>query len=55
MDDTKIKYSLFYYIPWSDSQVWLGLAQQIEDGDVVPSGINVFVSKDLYDYCSEEI
>lgn len=43
--------TLYYYIPWPDSQPWLDKTQQIEDGDIyVVDDVAVMVAKDLYDY-----
>lgn len=45
-----MEYTLYYFIPWPDSQKWLDCKEQIEDGDIVPVDNNVFVAKDLYEY-----
>jgi len=46
-------YTLYYYIPWPDSQNWLEQKQAIEDGDIVIDARfqnSCFVAKNLYDY-----
>ena len=57
MDKPKVNYSLYYYIPWPDSQKWLAMEQQIDDGDIIVpiDEPNVFVSKDLYDFVFDDL
>ena len=44
-------YTLYYYIPWPDSQKWLEQSDPIEDGLIIPSeDQSCFVEKNLYEY-----
>ena len=43
-------YTLYYYIPWPDSQVWMGEDYLKEQGYVIGSDDNsCFVDKDVAD------
>ena len=43
-------YTLYYYIPWPDSQSWFEKIDLIRDGYVVPwIDSSVFVDKDIID------